>query len=133
MLPEFIWQMMSPVRFTKRKFRAGGTNGSVFSLIAATLGAGTITFPYAMQQNGLIWGSILIIIGALVSYYTGMLIVTCTNATKKNRYEDIALHLFGRRMYIMTGVLNIICLGGFLLNYIVFVTTFPLTCISYLL
>ena len=33
----------------KRKFRAGGTAGSVFSLIAATLGAGTITFPYAVS------------------------------------------------------------------------------------
>jgi len=32
--------MLSPVRYTQRKFRAGGTQGSVFSLVAATLGSG---------------------------------------------------------------------------------------------
>jgi len=53
----------------------------MFSLIAATLGAGTISFPYCVWQNGIIWGSILIILGALVSFYSGMLIVTCANVT----------------------------------------------------
>ena len=67
--------MMSPVRFTQRKFRAGGTSGSIFSLVAATLGAGTLTFGYAIKENGIAWGSILIVFGAAISYYTGMLLV----------------------------------------------------------
>ena len=41
--------MLSPIRYGQRKFRAGGTSGSVFSLIAATLGSGTISFPYAVM------------------------------------------------------------------------------------
>lgn len=40
--------LMSPVRYTQRKFRAGGTSGSIFSLVAATLGSGTISFAYAV-------------------------------------------------------------------------------------
>lgn len=67
--------MLSPVRYGRRKFRAGGTSGSVFSLIAATLGSGTISFPYAVMMNGYILGPLLIIMGACISYYTGMLIV----------------------------------------------------------
>jgi amino acid permease len=40
--------MLSPVRYGQRKFRAGGTSGSVFSLVAATLGSGTLSFSYAV-------------------------------------------------------------------------------------
>lgn len=82
--------MLSPVRFAQRKFRAGGTQGSMFSLIAATLGAGTLTFPYAIMMNGIAWGTVLVIIGALISYYSGMLLVKCSNYTNKHRYEDYA-------------------------------------------
>ena len=65
----------------KRKFRPGGTSGSVFSLIAATLGAGTLTFAYAMMMNGIALGTILILIGASFSYYTGMLLVKVSTTT----------------------------------------------------
>ena len=82
--------MLSPVRYGQRKFRAGGTSGSVFSLIAATLGSGTLTFPYAVMMNGYILGPIFIIMGAGISYYTGMLIVKCSEITGRTRYEDIA-------------------------------------------
>ena len=65
----------------KRKFRAGGTSGSIFSLIAATLGAGTLTFSYAMMMNGIALGTVLILIGASFSYYTGMLLVKISDIT----------------------------------------------------
>ena len=74
----------------QRKFRAGGTSGSIFSLIAATLGSGTISFAYAIMVNGILLGSALIILGALISYYTGMLIVKVATETQCNRYEDFA-------------------------------------------
>ena len=86
--------MLCPVRFTKRKFRAGGTSGSIFSLVAATLGAGTLTFAYAIKENGIAWGTILIILGAAISYYTGMLLVIASTNTNRHRYEDIALVLY---------------------------------------
>jgi amino acid permease len=87
--------MLSPVRYGQRKFRAGGTSGSVFSLIAATLGSGTISFPYAVMMNGYILGPLLILIGAGISYYTGMLIVKASEKTGRTRYEDIALAIYG--------------------------------------
>ena len=64
-------------------------------MIAATLGAGTIAFPYAIGQNGIVFGSMLIILGAVVSIYTGVLLVKCSNFTGKHRYEDYALVLYG--------------------------------------
>jgi len=74
--------MLSPGRYVKRKFRAGGISGSIFSLIAATLGSGTITFAYAIMVNGIILGILMILLGALISYYTGMLIVKVSNITQ---------------------------------------------------
>jgi len=113
--------MMSPVRYGQRKFRAGGTSGSVFSLIAATLGSGTLSFAYAVMMNGYILGPLLIVLGALLSYYTGMLIVKCSVHTERTRYEDIALALFGKEMSIATSILNVVCLIGFTFSYIVYV------------
>lgn len=90
--------------------------------MAATLGAGTLTFPYAIKENGVVWGAILVIFGALVSYYTGMLLVICSNHTNRHRFEDIADALFGRRMSIFTSIMNLLCLMGFIMSYIVYVS-----------
>ncbi len=53
-----------------------GVCGSIFTLVQATLGAGIITLPYAVFVNGLILGSVLILGAALLSYYTGTLLVS---------------------------------------------------------
>jgi amino acid permease len=58
--------------------------------------------------------------GAVVSIYTGMLIVIVSNKTKKNRYEDMATHLYGRKMFIVTSIANLICLCSFVVSYIAF-------------
>ena len=49
--------------------------GSIVSLIAATMGAGTLTIPYVVSMTGIVLGSILIVLGTLLSYYTGRLLV----------------------------------------------------------
>ena len=115
------FQMLSPIRFGQRKFRAGGTSGSVFSLIAATLGSGTISFAYAVMMNGYVLGPLLIAMGAAVSYFTGMLIVKCSEKTGRTRYEDIALAIYGKKVSRLTSFLNLICLMGFTFSYIVYV------------
>lgn len=109
------------MRYLQWVFREGGTCGSTFNLIAATLGSGIIGFAYAIMKNGTVFGPLIIILGALLSYYTGMLIVKCAAATGKTRYEDIALSLFGPTMAKVTSWLNLICLIGFTLSYVVFV------------
>lgn len=93
----------------------------MFSLIAVTLGAGTLTFPYAVKENGIAFGTILILLGAAISYYTGMLIVHASNHTKRNRYEDIAEVLFGPRFARFTSIMLLFCLIGFVVSYIVYV------------
>jgi amino acid permease len=58
---------------------AGSINGSTFNLVAATMGAGTITMPYIISLTGIAFGSILVILGAALSHYTGTLLVSISN------------------------------------------------------
>ena len=64
-----------PAQYVAKKFWAGGLKGSIFNLMAACLGAGILTLPYTVYANGLILGPLLIIIAALLSYYSGYLLV----------------------------------------------------------
>ena len=73
------------------------------------------------MKNGYIFGPILIILGALVSYYTGMLIVKCAEKTDRTRYEDIALVIYGKRAARFTSILNLVCLISFTFSYITYV------------
>jgi amino acid permease len=89
--------------------------------VAATLGAGTLTFAYAIKENGIVWGSILIILGAAISYYTGMLLVIASTKTNRHRYEDIALVLYGLKFARFTSIMNLLCLMAFIMSYIVYI------------
>ena len=48
----------------------------MFTLVAATAGAGTITMPYVICVSGIGLGTLLTIIGACLSHYTGNLLVS---------------------------------------------------------
>ena len=61
----------------------GSLSGSIFSLIAACMGAGTLTMPYIISKTGIYFGPVLILLGALLSYYAGMLIIECSEMTGK--------------------------------------------------
>jgi len=66
------------VKVSSSFLEPGSINSSVLNLIAATMGAGTITMPYIICVAGIGLGSLLTIIGAFLSQYTGMLLVSST-------------------------------------------------------
>jgi amino acid permease len=55
---------------------------SVINFIAATMGSGNISLAYVIMKNGYVGGCILILIGGLISYYTGLLLAICGSYTK---------------------------------------------------
>ena len=64
----------SPGRFVKTQMREGSTSASIFSLVTICLGAGTLTIPYAFYQNGFIVGCFCILLGGVMSAFTGYLV-----------------------------------------------------------
>jgi len=65
----------------------------------------------------------MIIFCAMVSYYTGFLVVKVANKTDSLRFEDFAFKLYGSKCRTFTSTLNLVCLMGFLIAYIVYVKT----------
>jgi amino acid permease len=111
------------VRYIQSKFAPGSINSSVFSAIQVTLGAGILTFPYAIMENGVIWGTILVFIGAFVSWYIASLLILASDHCGKVRYEDIALVMYGRKFAIFTSILILVSLLGINMSYIVYMQT----------
>jgi len=85
-----LYVATSPARLIQKQIRPGGIKSSIFSLIILCLGAGTLTIPYSFYQNGIVFGTILQLLGATVSIYTGWLVVICCAKVNASRYEDIA-------------------------------------------
>ena len=94
--------------------------GSLFSLFAATFDIGIITLPSLAAENGIGTTAVLIIFGALISYFCAMLLVDCAEKIGKNRYEDFAKHIWGRTASKIVGSWILTSLLGFVISYIVY-------------
>ena len=60
--------------------KKGTINSAALNLMAATMGAGTVTMPYIVTKLGILLALLLIILGAFLSYYSSMLLVKCSLA-----------------------------------------------------
>lgn len=95
---KIIYLMGSPIRFINRKFYPGSLKGSTCTLLAATVGAGILTLPYAVNLAGYIMGIINFFLGMLVSYYSGLILVKSADKVNVNTYEGLGHALYGPRM-----------------------------------
>ena len=112
----------SPARYMKKQIRPGGIKSSIFSLIILCLGAGTLSIPYVFYTNGLVFGTVLLLLGGLLSIYTGWLVVLCCDKLNATRYEDIAMATYGKKASVITSACMLACLIGFVMSYIVLVS-----------
>jgi amino acid permease len=113
----------SPARYIKKKIRPGGIKGSIFNLICGVLGTGMLTLPVVIQLNGIVVGSNLIILGALLTIFCGMWIVICSEITDSDSLEYIAQMAFGEYVGKLTSYSMLMCLLGYVTSYIVVVKT----------
>ena len=118
----------SPGRFVKTQMREGSLNASVFSLVIICLGAGTLTIPYVFYLNGYVIGCLCIITGAVLSSFTGYLMAYTAEKTGGSCYEEIALATYGPRFQKITSICMIPCNMGFVISYIVLVSTLKCCC-----
>ena len=113
----------SPGRFVKTQMREGSTNASVFALVTVCLGAGTLTIPYAFYENGFVVGSLCILLGGVLSAFTGYLVAYAAHKTNASSYEEIALATYGPKWQKFTSACMIPCNLGFVVSYIVLVSS----------
>jgi len=79
-----------PLNFIGSQFKAGSIKGSVFTLFSATIGAGILGLPFAIESSGVILGISLILLSAFLNYFTAKLLVLASNKSGKIKYFDMA-------------------------------------------
>jgi len=92
--------------------KPGTITSSVLSMLATCIGIGIITLPYLSATNGVVFSTILIIFGGLVSYFCAMLMVECAEKIGKSKYEEFAHYCWGNKMAKFVGICNICTLLG---------------------
>lgn len=100
--------------FFKRAFskmEKGGLRGNVFLFILTTTGCSFTLLPYFAKQSGLLLITILLIIPALVSYFSSMILYWGFKATQAKDYGECMKKIMGPRI-------------GFASNIVIFCHTF---------
>ena len=87
--------------------------GTVSSMCSATLGAGTLSLPYAFEQLGILGGVGLLCTTAAASHFSVVLLTSAIARSGTRSYEELTVRLFGKPMGLLVE-LNIIafCFGS---------------------
>jgi amino acid permease len=90
----------------------GSIPASGFNLCAATLGAGTLGLPYAVDHTGAVVGSIMLVLCGAVTVYTIDLLILTLEKTGLSTYEALSKHLIGPRFEkFIAGLIILFCWG----------------------
>jgi amino acid permease len=97
----------------------GSMAASGFNLASATLGAGTLAIPAAMQACGVGMGIFLLIVCCATTVYAIRLLMIIMEQTGYTTYEEIARKMYGKWMERLTAFLIVIFCWGVTLVYVV--------------
>lgn len=98
--------------FDRFKVRPGSIGGCAFNLCSATLGAGSLSLPYAFRCSGMVLALILLFLGALSTIFSIFLLLEARRLTGKQSYEDLANYLYGKRFQkLVEFAIIIFCFG----------------------
>lgn len=83
-------------------YTRGTISSSVFNLLTTSVGAGTLSLPYAFSQGGLVFSSVVFFLVLLISIIVGLMLYSSKSycqelypAMDVAGYEDIAVAAFG--------------------------------------
>eukprot|EP01064_Diplonema_japonicum_P019053 TRINITY_DN2775_c1_g1_i1.p1 TRINITY_DN2775_c1_g1~~TRINITY_DN2775_c1_g1_i1.p1 ORF type:complete len:515 (+),score=65.02 TRINITY_DN2775_c1_g1_i1:72-1616(+) len=100
----------------------GSMQAGVFNIASATLGAGALTLPYAFKKSGLGMGITWLAAGMLATVFSIKLLIQVLEVVRHSpawkgprnldSYEDLTLHLFGRKTeYFVEAQIIVFCYG----------------------
>lgn len=97
----------------------GSMAASAFNLASATLGAGTLALPQAMQDTGSVVGVIALVLSCAATIYSIRLLMIVVERTGFVTYEEIAKNLLGPKYEKLVAGLIIAFCWGTTLVYVV--------------
>jgi amino acid permease len=86
--------------------------GAVANLCSATLGAGVLALPFALEQAGLICGLLLLLGSAWATTVSIELLVVACDLYSLSTYEQVVQHVLGpRARQVVEGSILVFCIG----------------------
>ncbi|XP_062237141.1 putative sodium-coupled neutral amino acid transporter 11 [Platichthys flesus] len=92
-----------------QKYASGArrsTTSATFNFINSIIGSGIIGLPYALNQEGLPLGVLLLIIVALIIDYSIVLLIRGGNLSGKNSYQSLVQSTFGFPGFLIVSALQ---------------------------
>eukprot|EP00612_Vaucheria_litorea_P007807 CAMPEP_0171484366 /NCGR_PEP_ID=MMETSP0946-20130122/8768_1 /TAXON_ID=109269 /ORGANISM="Vaucheria litorea, Strain CCMP2940" /LENGTH=394 /DNA_ID=CAMNT_0012017055 /DNA_START=78 /DNA_END=1259 /DNA_ORIENTATION=- len=86
--------------------RKSDSYSAVFNLVASIFGGSILTLPYAFQQVGFFFGTIILLCCGYAANFSLYILCVCTRRTGTQSYIQVARHAYGSTgSWIVTGVL----------------------------
>ena len=99
--------------------KTGGVAASCFSFAAASMGAGTLGLPSAMESAGALWGALMLVLVCVLTVYSIRLLVIVVEDRGYMTYEQMAHGLLGRFFEKTTAFLIVAFCWGVTIAYVV--------------
>lgn len=81
---------------------------AVFNLTASIMGGGLLSIPYAFSKSGILLGSLLMIVAAIITERSLYLLCLCSRLTGATTYGEVGEAAFGKNMeYFISFILGI--------------------------
>ena len=78
----------------------------IFVLVTTSIGAGALTLPYVLKQNGIVLGCFFLIFGALVSYISMRILMWASYDTNITDYGKLVTHCCGKVKILFLKIVN---------------------------
>ncbi|KAL9181356.1 hypothetical protein ACHAXT_010161 [Thalassiosira profunda] len=78
--------------------------GACANLCTVTIGAGIVGLPYAVKEAGLVAGTVMIIVCALLTDYSLRMVITTGKFANVNSYETLLEATFGRAGFLFVSI-----------------------------
>ena len=105
--------------YTADRFQPGSIKGSVFTLIAAVVGAGTLSLPFALSQAGLLLGVFFLLAFAASAVFSIHMLIVARDESGVTTYRGLAEAAGGRRFGAFSQVLLLLYTFGTTTGYII--------------
>lgn len=97
--------------YLQKYIEKGSINEGIINLCIMSFGVGLLALPQKVQYMTLIFTSIMIIICAIINYWTFAILGEASRKCKVNKYEDVISALFGQKFSYF--FMFIMCIGLF--------------------
>ncbi|XP_010247797.1 PREDICTED: amino acid permease 8-like [Nelumbo nucifera] len=109
--------------------RTGTVWTATVHAVTAVIGSGVLALPWSVAQIGWIFGTLVLVIFAVITYFTAILLCDCyrspdpVNGTRNRTYMDVVRACLGKRDVFVCGIAQLIILWGTMIGYTVTAAT----------